>query len=509
MISSGVTYGQVGWVTALIFGFPIVMVLLGEATRRLQRRRNPVLPAVRILRNWVIPSLTLFVLLAQVIGMGRGTVQVRIAETLLWISLIYGALTLLNSVLFEGAPQGSWQAKVPQLFRDLGRFILVLLGSSIVLSTVWGADLGGFLTALGVGSLVLGLALQDSLGNIFSGVALLFEQPIRLGDWVEVGGKEGRVVEVNWRAVHLLNGNDDLIVVPNSELGKTSFTNMSRPAEGYLKSIHINFSLNDPPNAVTEMLENTAQEMQGVLKAPPPTAELVSFNESSISYVLKIACPDYGQSGVLADELMRRLWYVARREGLTIPYPTKISMPYREPAARQSEGRQKERLRGLRNSFFAVLPPGDLEELAGTCLEREYAGGEVILQQGTPLTSLFLLLEGEAEVLVASPGDLPLIVGVLCAGECFGEKVTLLHNRIADSTVRAVTDVRVLVIDGKTLSALNDEHPRLGRDLNGISDIRHRAILALQQGAAAAEPTSAPWVSPKNSPTPSHAQEPV
>jgi small-conductance mechanosensitive channel len=491
VVSSAITAGQLGWVSALIFGFPIAMVLLSEATRRLQRRRHPFLPAVRILRNWVIPSLTLFVLLAEVIGLGRGTVQVRIAETLLWISLIYGALTLLNSVLFEGASQGSWQAKVPQLFRDLGRFILVLLGSSIVLSTVWGADLGGFLTALGVGSLVLGLALQDSLGNIFSGVALLFEQPIRLGDWVEVNGKAGRVVEVNWRAVHLLTGDEDLVVVPNSELGKTSFTNMSRPTEGYIQSIHINFSLNDPPNAVKEMLEETVQEIEGVLNDPPPSAELVSFNDSSISYVLKFACPSFGQAGGLADELMRRVWYVARREGLTIPYPTRISIPYSEPAVSQPAGRQKERLRVLRDSAFAVLPAADLERLATISLVRDYAMGEVVLQQGTPLTGLQLILEGEAEVFLNQPGHAPASLGILCAGECFGEKVILLHNRVADTTVRAATDVRVMVIEGKNLAALLDDHPRLARDLKGVTDIRQRAIAALQQGATGAKLPSA------------------
>jgi hypothetical protein len=102
------------WVSVLVFGFPVAMVLLGEAIRRLQRRHNPILPAVRILRNWVMPSLTLQILLVQVMGLSRATTLVRLSETMLWISLIYGALTLLNSILFEGAPQGSWQAKVPE-----------------------------------------------------------------------------------------------------------------------------------------------------------------------------------------------------------------------------------------------------------------------------------------------------------------------------------------------------------------------------------------------------------
>ena len=173
-----------GWVLALVLGFPLAMLVLGEVILRLERRQWPMAGPMRILRSWVLPSLALFVFLVQVIQRPRTDIIVRISEMLLWMTLIYAALTLLNVILFEDAPEGSWQAKVPQLFRDLGRFVLVLVGAAIVLSTVWGADLGSLLTALGVGSLVIGLALQDSLGNIFSGVSLLFEQPFSLGDWI-------------------------------------------------------------------------------------------------------------------------------------------------------------------------------------------------------------------------------------------------------------------------------------------------------------------------------------
>ncbi|MFN7678360.1 MAG: mechanosensitive ion channel domain-containing protein [Cyanobacteriota bacterium] len=474
-----ISAGQVGWVSVLIFGFPVAMVLLGEAIRRLQRRRQRFLAAVRILRNWIIPSLTLWVLLGRVMGLPRSTVLVRGSETLLWISLIYGALTLLNSVLFEDAPQGSWQAKVPQLFRDLGRFILVLVGSSIVLSTVWGADLGGFLTALGVGSLVLGLALQDSLGNIFSGVALLFEQPIRLGDWVEVNGKEGKVVEVNWRSVHLLTTDDDLVVVPNSELGKTSFTNMSRPVEAYIMAVPVNFSPNDPPNTVKEVLENTAKEIHGVLPEPEPSAKLVRFNEGSVSYVLEFACEDFGASGGVADALLRRLWYVARREGLTMPYPSQVAIPYQSPAANLPEAIQEGRLRGLRESCFAILPRFELERLASSSLMREYGAHEVVIQKDTPLSSLHVILAGEAELLAVTPSGSQIRLGILGVGECYGENVILLQNQIADTTIRASSDLQALVIDGKRLQALIDAYPRLGSDLSGVIDMRHRAMEAL------------------------------
>ncbi|MFM7171238.1 MAG: mechanosensitive ion channel domain-containing protein [Cyanobium sp.] len=489
--SPAVTAGQVGWVSVLIFGFPVAMVLLGEAIRRLQRRRHPVLPAVRILRNWIIPSLTVFVLLAQVIGLPRSTVLVRVAETLVWITLIYGALTLLNAILFEGAAEGSWQAKVPQLFRDLGRSVLVLVGSSIVLSTVWGADLGGFLTALGVGSLVLGLALQDSLGNIFSGVALLFEQPIRLGDWIEIGDHQGRVVEVNWRAVHLLTSDNNLVVVPNSELGKTSFTNMSRPEMSYIQPLHLTFALDDPPNTVKEVLESTALEMGGVLADPPPKATLSSYNDSSVSYLLEVVCPSYEEAGDLADALLTRLWYASRRQGLTMPYPVRMTVPYQPAVERLPETTQRDRLEVLRESCFAALPQEGLKRLASRCLVREYGAGEVVLQQGTPLTSLFLILAGEAELLVSIRGGASAI-GILSPGEVFAEEVILLHNRVATTTARSAGDLRVMVIDAATLNGLIDAHPRLGTDLKNVMNIRRRAVEALLRETEEGEQNPAP-----------------
>ena len=115
------------WVVVLVLGFPLLMLLLGEALRWLQRHQPNFVAPLAILRNWTLPALALYLLLVDLLARPRSAVGVRISETLVWITLIVAALSLLNVILFEGAPQGSWQAKVPKLFRDLGRFLLVLI----------------------------------------------------------------------------------------------------------------------------------------------------------------------------------------------------------------------------------------------------------------------------------------------------------------------------------------------------------------------------------------------
>ena len=99
---------------------------------------------------------------------------------------------------------------------------------------MWDADVGGLFTALGVGSIVIGLALQNAVGGVISGLLLLFEQPFKIGDWLDTGGVKGRVVEVNWRAVHIDTGNG-IQIVPNSTLSGASFTNLSAAGRAVLR----------------------------------------------------------------------------------------------------------------------------------------------------------------------------------------------------------------------------------------------------------------------------------
>ena len=484
--SAAINQVHPSWVLALVLGFPLLMLLLGESLRGLQRHRPGLVAPLAILRNWTLPALALYLLLVFLLGRPRTAVGVRISETLVWITLIVAALTLLRLALFEGAPQGSWQAKVPKLFRDLGNFLLVLIGSAIVLSSVWGADLGGFLTALGVGSLVLGLALQDSLGNIFSGVALLFEQPIGMDDWIQIGDSLGKVVEINWRAVHLQTSNDDLMVIPNSELAKGQFTNFSRPSPLHRVEIPIAFSYDDPPNRVRQLLISAAREIPGVLSQPPATVVVASYGDFAINYLIQIYASDYASGEDLRDEMNRRIWYLASRHRLTMPYPIQQQLVHTSSLSGTDQRRQAtlELLRATPG--FAGLPSATLDQLVTDSQIRSYAGHEVVLHRLEPLDGLYLILDGEAELLIRDGQAQEHSLGVLLRGECFGEKSALLHGRLSDTMVRACDDLEVLVIAVERLQGLLLHAPRLAADLSEVIEIRRRAVDAALAGSASA-----------------------
>ncbi|MCI0410131.1 MAG: mechanosensitive ion channel family protein, partial [Acidobacteria bacterium] len=175
------------WALGLILGTPGVLLVLNEVAVRLRRRGASLEGPVRNLRTFVVPALATLLWLLKVAELGDEALAVRLAETVLWVFVIIAFLSFLNAVVFGQVAKDSWQARIPKLLRDLLQVLLVLIGGAIVLSRGWGVDLGGLLTALGVGSIVLGLALQEPLGNLFSGIMLMIERPFAVGDWIRVG----------------------------------------------------------------------------------------------------------------------------------------------------------------------------------------------------------------------------------------------------------------------------------------------------------------------------------
>ena len=185
---------------ALAVGFPLLLLVLNELINACQRRRISITPTLRSLRNLVLPSLALAIFVRQVMELPREETWVRLVESAFWVCLLIAVLTFLNDVIFGAAEKGSWRERVPTLFRDLARVLLVGLGAAVIYSQVWDQEITGALTALGIGSVVLGLALQEPLGNIVSGLMLLFERPLNIGDWITADGVTGKVIEITGAA---------------------------------------------------------------------------------------------------------------------------------------------------------------------------------------------------------------------------------------------------------------------------------------------------------------------
>ena len=153
------------------------LVILTEAHTALVRRGSALARPVNLLRNYVLPSGALLILLTQASEISAEATPVRIIATVFGFVVLLVLLAAVNAALFTNAERGTWRQRIPSIFIDIVRLVIIIAGLAVLFSFVWGADVAGLFTALGVTSIVLGLALQNAVGSVISGLLLLFEQP--------------------------------------------------------------------------------------------------------------------------------------------------------------------------------------------------------------------------------------------------------------------------------------------------------------------------------------------
>ncbi|MBW4663989.1 MAG: mechanosensitive ion channel family protein [Chroococcus sp. CMT-3BRIN-NPC107] len=342
------------WAIALVVSFPLLVIGLGELIYRLQRQAKPLADTLRAVRNLVLPVFVFMLFGQYVLNLPSSNVLIKSIQTLFWLCIIHAALSLLNTILFGQARGDTWRSRVPKLLIDLFRLFLVLVGGAIVLATVWNADLAGVVTALGVSSIVIGLALQDTLGSVTSGIALLFERPFTVGDWLRVGDLVGQVIDINWRAVRLQTFEREMVIIPHKLISGEIIRNFSQPLRLHAERIRIGFSYDDPPNLAKQVLHATALETQGILLQPEPQIFTISYDDSAITYEVKFFIEDYGDLEEIRDRFMSRVWYAAQRNNLTIPFAIRTLYNFHGPTSR-NEGTSKKFTESLQ-SIPAFVP---------------------------------------------------------------------------------------------------------------------------------------------------------
>ncbi|HIN85240.1 MAG TPA: mechanosensitive ion channel family protein [Myxococcales bacterium] len=208
----------------------------------------------------------------------------RLLHLLSLFVLLFGIVQGLAVMLVDGFLARTRRIQIPQIVRDVGIILLYVVASTIALSA-HGVDLTGILTGSVVLTAVVGLAFQDTLGSIASGLALQIERPYQEGDWVNFEGRMGRVLEINWRSTQLHTLKNEIIVVPNKLLTSVQVTNMSRPQRWHRRFITIGLPYGAAPNRCKQILESAART-SGVISNPAPFATMLAFDDHSITYQL-------------------------------------------------------------------------------------------------------------------------------------------------------------------------------------------------------------------------------
>ena len=391
-----------------------------------------------------------------------------------FIALFFAAFPL-NALLYRyfwpifGYP--GEQARIPPFLPQITTLLLIATALFTGLSLFYGVTLPGLLAGSGLIALVLGLALQDTLGNIFAGLGLQAGKAFRVGDWLILEGKHVEVVEVNWRSTRLRNLDAASFDIPNNQLAKATIVNLYNPTPIHAARASVSIEYAVPPNQVKEALIRAALAAPGVLPHPAPTAFLMSFDDSGIHYELKYWVDDARLFPITSDAVRTIIWYELGRRNIPFSYPTRIvemrSKDEKEPIDHVSSLLQAQPL-------FADMAAPQIQALAKSARHLRFGKGEKIISQNDPGQSMYVLSSGVARVTVERDGRAS-VLGELVSGECFGE-ISLLTGSPRTATVVAKTDCDIVEIDQTAMRDLLRHDPRLADQLSETLSTRRSML---------------------------------
>jgi len=402
-------------------------------------------------------------------GLPSGSIFNQILTALLLLVAAYVGVVLGEYFLFDFILTRRKEFPPSKLLRDVSRMIVLLLILFLVISGVFKLDLTTILVSSAVFSAVIGLALQDILGNIISGVALHIERPFKVGDWVEVADQKGEVVEMSWRATRIRTLENNYVVIPNSNIAKERIINFKAPSPVMALYLRVGTSYEAPPHKVKRAILEIAAQTQGVLKDPAPHMRTIDYGDFAIEYELKFWINEYERYPVIQDDLKSRIWYQFKRMGIEIPFPIRtlrFMERVRKKEAERAQNLWQEILEILKKcEIFAPLSKEQLVILSRNARLLPFGTGEFLIVQGEKGDSLFVVNRGSVEISILGPDGSKIALAELGPGESFGE-VSLLTGEQRSATVRALEDAEAVVVTKEDLQGIMKETPSLAESLS-------------------------------------------
>ena len=329
----------------------------------------------------------------------------------------------------------------------------IVIGLVLLASTFLSQEL---VTTSAVSAVVIGFALQDTLGNAFAGLAIQSEKPFHVGQWIKVGEHyEGRVAEVTWRATKLRTKAGNFVILPNNIVAKEAIVNYSEPAPSMRLEVEVGAAYGVAPNKVKAAIVEALRHCSRVLAAPPPEALLVAFDASAITYRARFWIEDFAGDEAARDEARTAIYYSFQRHDIEIPWPIQIQYEreWDQPDAGKKIADEERLLDEV--DLLASLPPEMRHQIAVSSPMATYGSGETIVRQGDEGQSMFLVMSGAVSVVV-EPGRRE--VARIERGGYFGE-MSLLTGDPRSATVLAIGDVVVVEIGVDLFRRLGTLHP--------------------------------------------------
>ncbi len=401
----------------------------------------------------------------------------NIIRIVLWMILAIIIIRALSVFFFNVVFRLRKGYEAPVLIRNIFSVIGYIAGFVIIFKTFYpDVGLGALFTTSAVLGAIIGLALQDTLGNFFAGISIHADKPFQVGDVIAFGAWVGVVESITWRAVKIRTFTNHILLASHSNISKEAIDIAPRDNLN-ARLVFFNTLYTDSPAKTIHIVREAVREADNVSQKITPIVRIRSLAADGIDWEVKYWLVDYAKHNDTDALVRQRIWYAFRRAGINFAFPTR-TLHVERKAKRdetQTDGRGFiDRLSAV--DIFAPLSSEETAKLAGASVSHVFAPGESVIRAGDEGSSMFVVHQGRVSVQITDNGK-PRTVAVLGEGDFFGE-MALFTGEPRAANVVALEETEVLEIGHQAMKQLFDTNPDLVDSLSHIIAERRLGLTA-------------------------------
>lgn len=408
----------------------------------------------------------------------NGKFIAQLVACIFWISMFYVINLVVNTLFWENLMGRKLDNKSPALLKYISGFILALILFAIITTQVFGKSLTGFLALSGGFGIVLGIALQNSIIDFFSGIIIHIEKPFEIGNFIMLNNTRispepliGKVVSINWRTTRLQKTDGITVIVPNNQFTKLVVTNFDLPEEQSRFELEFCIGFEFDAERVIDVMLTALYSVDVILKNPKPKVKVPRTTSNGVIYQVRYwVKPTQTSPNRARDNVNRAILRYLHYAGIMLAYD-KTDIHYAAISERVKKNSDHKKYLVSRVPIFKSLSNENLEYLYERMKMIEIKTGETIVQQGAADENMYIISEGHAIVQVQSDQDTIKDVGKIGPGQFFGEMSLILGEK-RSASVNAKTNCRLFEISKETMKVLLEKDPDLLKFVVGVIDRR-------------------------------------
>ena len=411
----------------------------------------------------------------------------RLLRVILWMAVVIAVVRAVWELIQTTVFRGRAQSEISSLIRTVISIAIYIVAFFVLFQSQYpGVQLAPLFTGSTILGIVVGLALQDTLGNLFAGIAMQADKPFVAGDVISLSsGRSGVVEMVSWRGVKIRTFQNKLLVMSNSMMAKEA---LEVASQDDLSARIVNFETDysQSPAHTIHVVREAVRQIDNVSAKIRPIVRIRNLGASSLEWEVKYWTEDYKKFNDTDSMIRQRIWYVFNRENIEFAHPTQtIYVHEAPPAAPETDhvATNVERLASI--PIFSPLSADEVERLAEHSQRRVYAPGEAIVKIGQEDNSMFVIRRGSVDVR-AGKGNDQRTINTLDAGDYFGE-MSLLTGEPRTATVIAKEETIVVQITKAALKPILESNPELVDSIVAMVAKRREALDAARPVSALEE----------------------